>query len=247
MNLSHHIRLKLIKNTEIHYLLAICYLAIVNAFFLNDINALNTFQIGYLIMVTGGVPASQLPPYTPLSISFSFHFLQFIFYLSILAVLYVFLYFTLKKNRMRILLVLFNSWLTLNLIYAVVLMFYSLWNPIVPAIAFLRDAFLILAVTIAIFSAWYWVIDSRRQEMHLKDPYVRRHFIFPQHSGNDPAWEDWSPSFPDYIYLAFGVSTSFSPSDVVLFSRTGKTIVVIQVVLSMVIILMIFSRAISII
>jgi uncharacterized membrane protein len=57
---------------------------------------------------------------------------------------------------------------------------------------------------------------------------------------------DWEPQYLDYLYLAFTNATAFSPTDTMPLTRRAKTLMLVQSAISLVVALMIISRAVSI-
>jgi uncharacterized membrane protein len=111
--------------------------------------------------------------------------------------------------------------------------------------ALLQDAALLWVINVVTFAVWYWEIDSggpaqRRQEEHHSED-----FLFPQMNLDDKTAHDWSPSFVDYLFLAFNTSTAFSPTDTAFLSRRAKGLMMVQALLSLVILAVLVSRAIN--
>ena len=59
--------------------------------------------------------------------------------------------------------------------------------------------------------------------------------------------KDWSPTFVDYLFLAFNTSTAFSPTDTMFLSRPAKGVMMAQAGISLLTIGLVVSRAVNII
>ena len=57
---------------------------------------------------------------------------------------------------------------------------------------------------------------------------------------------DWAPQYGDYFYLAFTNATAFSPTDTLPLTRPAKMLMLAQSAISLVIAVMIISRAVSV-
>ena len=57
---------------------------------------------------------------------------------------------------------------------------------------------------------------------------------------------DWQPQYGDYFYLAFTNATAFSPTDTLPLTRWAKMLMAAQSAISLVIAVMIISRAVSV-
>lgn len=102
----------------------------------------------------------------------------------------------------------------------------------------LLSAFSIFITNIIVFGLWYWELDFRRSD-------TPQDFLFPQDNmKNKP---DWYPTFIDYLYLAFVNGTSFSGTDSVALTPRGKALMAIQALISLIIVVLVTARAVSII
>jgi uncharacterized membrane protein len=58
--------------------------------------------------------------------------------------------------------------------------------------------------------------------------------------------QDWSPSFVDYLFLAFNTSTAFSPTDSPVLSRWAKVMMMTQSLISFATVALLAARAVNI-
>jgi hypothetical protein len=102
------------------------------------------------------------------------------------------------------------------------------------------------------FALWYWRLDgggpsSRRK----RGPYAGRAFLFPQmqiERSERPAFgvENWSPSFVDYLFVAFNTSAAFSPTDTPVLETWAKLLNMVQSLISLTIVVVLVSRAVGV-
>lgn len=112
--------------------------------------------------------------------------------------------------------------------------------------AILGDAFLIWIVSLLVFSLWYWVIDRGGPVARVTQTHETRYdLLFPQYQSSIPGWEHWTPKFLDYIFFSFFTSTGFSPADTLPLTKRVKLLMMLEASVSLVIIGMVASRAIS--
>lgn len=115
-------------------------------------------------------------------------------------------------------------------------------------LAILSDAGLIWLSSLGVFAFWYWIVDhggpiERSLESHNK----RIDLLFPQYQSKIPGWENWKPNFWDYFVFSFFTSTGFSPADTLPLSQRVKVLMMCEATISLIIIGMVASRAISLI
>ena len=105
--------------------------------------------------------------------------------------------------------------------------------------------------TILVLALWYWRLDAggpNRRDQRVG--YPTGAFLFPQMVGPDTQGtaepQVWSPNFVDYLFLAFNTSTALSPTDVPVLSRWAKLLMMVQAMISLIVIVVLASRAINI-
>lgn len=114
--------------------------------------------------------------------------------------------------------------------------------------AILVDAFLIWISSLGVFGFWYWIIDRGGPiSRELENKNTRYDLLFPQYQGSIPGWEHWKPNFWDYFVFSFFTSTGFSPADTLPLTLRTKLLMVVEASISLIIIGMVASRAISLI
>ena len=150
-----------------------------------------------------------------------------------------------KKQYIRNLFILYSIFLLFWIVFNVILMVSSLWSHKGVAVLHLLDAALIWFFCILSFGIFYWVLDAELQEVFSADPGMKINFLFPQTANAPKGWDHWTPTFIDYIFFSFAVSTVFVPSDTVVLSVKSKLLVMCQATISLVVIVTIAAWAIS--
>jgi len=132
---------------------------------------------------------------------------------------------------------------------------YDMLNPATITLPhqLLLAGFALWIVNIGVFSLAYWELDAGGPEVRaLGLPTVFRNkifpdFVFPQQDSENSqlAPKNWTPGFIDYLYLSVTTATSFSPAGVTPYSHLAKIMAGAESLLSLFILGLIISRAIS--
>jgi len=109
----------------------------------------------------------------------------------------------------------------------------------------LVDAVLVWAMNLIVFTIWLWMLDRGGADRRGTPSEARPELLFPQHQAPAPGWEAWQPGFIDYLYAAFGSSTSLGPNDTLIMSRRFKVLSMLQTINSLAVIALIAARAIG--
>lgn len=116
----------------------------------------------------------------------------------------------------------------------------------------LLAAVVLWSMNIIVFASWYWRLDEGGPHLRSKQRvYFGSAFLFPQLTLTAEARkaigaEHWRPRFVDYLFLAFNVSTAFSPTDVPVLSGWAKGMMMIQASISLATLAMVAARAVNI-
>lgn len=114
--------------------------------------------------------------------------------------------------------------------------------------AILFDAMLIWLTSLLVFSLWYWIIDRGGPvARHEERDETRYDLLFPQYQNKIPGWARWHPKYWDYLFFSFFTSTGFSPADTLPLTKRVKLLMMTEASISLIIIGMVASRAISLI
>lgn len=141
-----------------------------------------------------------------------------------------------------------NALITLVLIASLVHLVQGIPAHTQPPRTLLRAAVALWLTNILVFALWYWKLDGggplRRER---PGGLSQSSFLFPQMMNRrDTGDWSWTPSFVDYLFLAFNTSTAFSPTDTAVLSRNAKLATMLQSLISLTIIAFIAARAVNI-
>ena len=116
----------------------------------------------------------------------------------------------------------------------------------------LLSAVALWLTNILVFALWYWRLDAGGpHETDSRAGHTDGAFLFPQMTMEpglhaDTGEPEWSPNFLDYLFLAFNVSTAFSPTDAPVLARWGKVLMMLQSLISLTVIVLLAARAVNI-
>lgn len=151
-----------------------------------------------------------------------------------------------RRRQLRYALLLSLALLTTELLASTFLLVLSLANDTAAqAVGLLRDTITVALINILVFSLWYWIIDA-----YPLDPQDgtrgANDFLFPQDANSLPKYANWQPNYMDYLFVAFTASTAFGPTDTLPLSHRAKFLMMVQALLSLIIIVVLAGRALSI-
>lgn len=116
----------------------------------------------------------------------------------------------------------------------------------VHGLALLSTSVAIWLVNMLLFSLLYWLIDRGGPEARADRIQAYPDFSFPQMSDPKNARPEWTPSFGDYLFVAFTAQTAFSPTDVMPLKLRAKGLMMLQGLISLVTLVIVAARAINI-
>ena len=113
----------------------------------------------------------------------------------------------------------------------------------------LRGGALLWSFNILVFALWYWEIDGEGPwKRHLSGPAAWRFSVsttgerFPTTAHG----KRWVPHFLDYLFVAFTGATALSPTDTFPLTRTAKTLMMMEALISLTVIGLLVARAVNI-
>jgi hypothetical protein len=144
--------------------------------------------------------------------------------------------------------------LTLSMLYSLATLVIGLPRHAEQAPRLLESAAVLWLANVIVFAAWYWRLDAGgphardRREAHMEGA-----FLFPQMSVDAPGRkgvslaeaEGWRPGFIDYLALSFYTATAFSPTDVLVFTRWAKLMMMVQALISFGTVILLTARAVN--
>jgi uncharacterized membrane protein len=105
------------------------------------------------------------------------------------------------------------------------------------------------ATNVLVFALWYYEIDRGGPVARMTGERYYADFLFMQMTDDGKANvpPDWKPGLTDYLYLAFTNATAFSPTDTMPLTGTAKWLMSVQSMVSLVVVILVVSRAVGII
>jgi hypothetical protein len=142
--------------------------------------------------------------------------------------------------------------ITLALIGSLFLLVAGLPSHRQTASQLLASAVSLWLTNILVFALWYWRLDAGGP--HARDSRTKHEegaFLFPQMTMSSEVrritgQQAWSPSFVDYLFVAFNTSTAFSPTDTPALTRWAKVLMMVQSIVSLGVLVLLASRAVNI-
>ena len=113
----------------------------------------------------------------------------------------------------------------------------------------LLDATNIWATNVVIFALWFWSLDRGGPATRGIISEAKSDFLFTQQQAGvveGEQFEDWSPGFIDYLFLAFTNATAFSPADTLPLTTRAKLLMMAEAAISLCTIAIVASRAVGI-
>ncbi len=114
--------------------------------------------------------------------------------------------------------------------------------------ALLLSAVSIWIANLLVFALWYWRLDAggpHDRESRLS--HTAGAFLFPQMmlTSQTRGHREWTPTFVDYLFLAFNTSTAFSPTDTAALARWAKALMMLQSAISLTVLALLAARAVN--
>jgi len=145
-----------------------------------------------------------------------------------------------------------NGVVTASMILSLALLIRALPLHLEKPQELLQSAAALWLANILVFASWYWRLDAGGPHKRAqRGGYASGAFLFPQMTmapdkRHAAGFQEWSPNFVDYLFLAFNTSTAFSPTDVPVLSRWAKVLMMIQSLISLLVIALLAARAVNI-
>lgn len=99
---------------------------------------------------------------------------------------------------------------------------------------------------VIVFALWYWELDRGGPAARLDSGHRQPDFLFPQMTAPEATKPGWSPTFLDYVYVAFTNATAFSPTDAMPLTVWAKILMMLQSMASLLTVALVISRAVNI-
>jgi uncharacterized membrane protein len=136
-----------------------------------------------------------------------------------------------------------------NAVSVILLAHYTLRGHAKNGTALTFSGIALWGTNVLVFALWYYEVDRGGPVARLLGERYYPDFMFmPMTSdGKELAPPDWKPGLTDYLYLSFTNATAFSPTDTMPLTATAKWLMSTQAMVSLVIVILVVSRAVGII
>jgi len=157
-----------------------------------------------------------------------------------------------RHSLNRALGIIINGITTLALIGSVILLVRALPSHRETPMQLLRSGGLLWLTNVIVFALWYWRLDGGGPVLrHSQNNFGSTNFLFPQMQIPQDeraqfACARWKPRFIDYFFVAFTQSSTFGPTDAPLLARWAKFLAMCQIFISLIIVVLLISRAVGI-
>jgi hypothetical protein len=145
-----------------------------------------------------------------------------------------------------------NSVVTAAMVISLSLLVLALPSHLEKPQELLKSAAALWISNILVFASWYWRLDAggphkrAQRSDHVSGAFLFPQMTLPQERKHVAGFQEWSPNFIDYLFLAFNTSTAFSPTDVPVLSRWAKVLMMLQSMISLLVIALLAARAVNI-
>lgn len=152
-----------------------------------------------------------------------------------------------KKGLLRKFFYVYLFLVNLKFLIALLFLIAGLWNPTASGGLYLVIGCLTWITNVLIFATWYWLVDREQQKRLLQDKTAEINFLFTPTTSGLPRYENWVPSFFDYLFLSFNTSISFSQSNTGYLTKKGRILTMFQALIALIINIIIIARSVSLI
>jgi hypothetical protein len=115
--------------------------------------------------------------------------------------------------------------------------------------ALLFSGALLWGTNVLLFALWYYEVDRGGPLARMLGEDYFPDFMFTQmtRAAKEHVPAEWSPGLTDYLFLSFTNAAAFSPTDTMPLTATAKWLMSAQALVSLVIVLLVVSRAVGIV
>jgi hypothetical protein len=109
----------------------------------------------------------------------------------------------------------------------------------------LSDNILLILINVNVFALWYYVLEGPIWRVSAVTGEQQWDFLFPQRAAHIAGYEDWTPRFVDYWFLALVTIFTFGPADTLPLSRRAKLFMALEIVVSVLTLTVLLGRALA--
>jgi hypothetical protein len=114
-------------------------------------------------------------------------------------------------------------------------------------LALLSSSVALWGLNVLTFSLLYWQLDRGGPSAREDGAARRPDWSFPQDEASAEAVDPrWTPTYPDYLFLAYSTATAFSATDALPLTTRAKMLMMVESLISLTTLALIASRAINI-
>jgi hypothetical protein len=117
----------------------------------------------------------------------------------------------------------------------------------VTGLQLLNSSIAVWTTNVLLFSLVYWRLDRGGPEPRANHASTKPDWLFPQQGVPEHVLPDWHPTFIDYLFLAFGTATAFSPTDDLPLTSRAKLLMMLESMISLITMIAVAARAVNII
>jgi hypothetical protein len=137
-----------------------------------------------------------------------------------------------RRHRLAVrLLAVYLAVLTLQLVVYVLLLVVGMGQAQDEPLWYLGDLVSVLLLDVAVFAAWYWIVDCLTPNGA---------FSFPPRAD-----ADWEPGLVDYVFLSFNTTATFGPTTEMPVDARSKVAMMVQTTLALAVLIVLASRIVS--
>lgn len=109
----------------------------------------------------------------------------------------------------------------------------------------LGDNVLLILINVNVFALWYYVLEGPIWRVSAETGEQPWDFLFPQRATRIPGYENWTPRFVDYWFLALVTIFTFGPADTLPLSRRAKLFMALEIIVSVLTLTVLVGRALA--
>lgn len=138
------------------------------------------------------------------------------------------------------------GFLALASLTATALLIWGLATADFTAGQLLLNALVVYLTNVIVFGLLFWELDQGGPLQRVTLGRQVPDFQFPQDINPELAPRSWQPRLIDYLYVSLTNSLALSPTDTMPLSRTAKTLMAVESVVSNVLVVLVIARAVNV-
>jgi hypothetical protein len=119
-------------------------------------------------------------------------------------------------------------------------------TPDLSGTQLLTSGAVVWLTNVIVFGLWFWTLDCGGPIRRAIEGRAKPDFQFPQDENPLLAREGWYPRLEDYVYVGLTNAIAFSPTDAMPLTRSAKTLMGLESMISVVAVLLVAARAVNV-